>query len=71
MASRNPLEILHREMTPDEAVQIDDVFQDAADLMSQLIKLESFCDPRCLALARTNLEQCVLWVQQAHRVSQL
>ena len=55
----------NQELTPEQMEVMDDILDEFAEVYDQLGKLETFGDPRCLAVARTRLEEAMLWAAQS------
>lgn len=56
---------VNQELDSEQMQIMDDVLDEYAECLDQLNKCETFADPRTLALAKTRLEESMLWATQA------
>lgn len=54
-----------RQLTFEQRGVMDYVLDEYAECLDQLNKMETFADPRLLAIAKTQLEGSMLWAKQA------
>lgn len=62
---KNPFRTKNQELTDEQMGIMDDLLDEYAEVHDVLTKLETFADPRLLAIARTRLEESMLWASQA------
>lgn len=62
---KNVFRTKNQELTEEQMGIMDDLLDEYAEVLDVLNKLETFADPRTLALARTRLEESMLWATQA------
>lgn len=56
----------YRELSPEEVAQVRNMKDKAAELYGLLVvEGESKADPRAMAVARTKLEEAVMWATKA------
>lgn len=63
--TKNVFRQMNRELDAEQMQTMDDVLDEYAECFDQLAKCETFADPRTLALAKTRLEESMLWATQA------
>lgn len=63
--TKNVFRQVNQELDSEQMQIMDDVLDEYAEVFDQLTKCETFADPRALAVARTRLEESMLWATQA------
>lgn len=61
----NPFRPQYRELTEDEKARIGGIKDEAKYLHDLLLEMPEGTDQRQMALARTKLEECVMWATKA------
>ncbi len=58
---QNPFVPVHTELSEEQKAKVDLIKQKALDLLNAMREPLDHSDPRCMATAKTKLEEAVMW----------